>query len=185
MTSAFPPESSQVVVGSDGRPVALPPVDTDPSTEAGPDSSDEQDAPGPLVNQPDKVMRIGTMMKQLLEEVRSAPLDEASRARLREVHESSIRELERGIGPELRAELGRVRLPFDDEEVPSDAELRVAHAQLVGWLEGLFHGIQAAMVAQQLAARGQLEEVQRRALPPGGAPGGPAQGPPGGTGNYL
>jgi len=191
MTSASPSDPPQVVIVSpDGRPVSQPPGDTSPSAAAVPDDADDQSSPGPLVEQPDKVMRIGTMMKQLLEEVRSAPLDEASRARLREVHEASIRELERGIGPELRAELGRVRLPFEDDEVPSDAELRVAHAQLVGWLEGLFHGIQAAMVAQQLAARGQLEEVQRRALPPGSTPGGPQQGaqqapPAGGTGNYL
>jgi hypothetical protein len=121
-----------------------------------------------MVEQPAKVMRIGTMVKQLLEEVRAAPLDEAGRQRLREIHESSIRELEEGLAPELRAELDRLTLPFGTG-VPSEAELRVAQAQLVGWLEGLFHGIQTALFAQQMAARAQLEQMRGRALP--GAPG--------------
>jgi hypothetical protein len=121
-----------------------------------------------MVEQPAKVMRIGTMVKQLLEEVRAAPLDEAGRQRLREIHESSIRELEEGLSPELRAELDRLTLPFGNG-VPSEAELRVAQAQLVGWLEGLFHGIQTALFAQQMAARAQLEQMRGRALP--GAPG--------------
>jgi proteasome activator-like protein len=124
------------------------------------------------VEQPAKVMRIGTMIKQLLEEVRQAPLDEAGRARLREIHESSIRELEEGLAPELREELERLTIPFGGD-VPSEAELRVAQAQLVGWLEGLFHGIQTALFAQQMAARAQLEEMRRRALP-GGHSDGPA-----------
>ena len=106
-----------------------------------------------LVEQPAKVMRIGTMIKQLLEEVRAAPLDDASRNRLREIHRTSIRELEDGLAPELRDELERLTLPFTDDAVPSDAELRIAQAQLVGWLEGLFHGIQTALFAQQMAAR--------------------------------
>jgi hypothetical protein len=110
------------------------------------------------------------MIKQLLEEVRAAPLDEAGRARLREIHESSIRELEAGLAPELREELDRLTLPFD-EAVPSEAELRIAQAQLVGWLEGLFHGIQTALFAQQMAARAQLEELRHKALPPGGGGG--------------
>jgi hypothetical protein len=142
-----------------------------------------------LVEQPAKVMRIGSMVKQLLEEVRSAPLDEASRARLREIHRSSIAELERGLAPELTEELERLTLPFTEDEVPTDAELRVAQAQLVGWLEGLFHGIQTAMFAQQMAARAQFEEMRRRALPPGVMPRGGAgdgAGPhPTGTGQYL
>ncbi|MDT4945947.1 MAG: hypothetical protein QOH14_2680, partial [Pseudonocardiales bacterium] len=121
-----------------------------------------------MVEQPAKVMRIGTMVKQLLEEVRAAPLDEAGRQRLREIHESSIRELEEGLSPELRAELDRLTLAFGNG-VPSEAELRVAQAQLVGWLEGLFHGIQTALFAQQMAARAQLEQMRGRALP--GAPG--------------
>jgi hypothetical protein len=140
-----------------------------------------------LVEQPAKVMRIGTMIKQLLEEVKAAPLDVASRTRLREVHATSIRELEDGLAPELREELQRLALPFSEDSVPSDAELRIAQAQLVGWLEGLFHGIQTALFAQQMAARAQLEHMRQGALPPG-MPGmdGPAGGNGGhGTGQYL
>jgi hypothetical protein len=118
-----------------------------------------------MVEQPAKVMRIGSMIRQLLEEVKSAPLDQASRVRLREIHQSSIKELEQGLAPELIAELERLSLPLT-EEAPSDSELRIAQAQLVGWLEGLFHGIQTAIYAQQVAARAQLEQM-RRALPPG------------------
>src|ERR1700723_2489181 len=128
-----------------------------------------------MVEQPAKVMRIGSMIRQLLEEVRSAPLDEKSRARLREIHESSIKELEDGLAPELVPELERLSLPFAENEVPSEAELRVAQAQLVGWLEGLFHGIQTTLFAQQMAARAQLEQM-RRALPPGAMPVGPDEG---------
>jgi Protein of unknown function (DUF2587) len=137
-----------------------------------------------LVEQPAKVMRIGTMIKQLLEEVRAAPLDEASRNRLREIHGRSVRELEEGLAPELRAELDRLALPFTEDAVPSDAELRVAQAQLVGWLEGLFHGIQTALFAQQMAARQQLEQMRQGSLPPGltGQQGNPG---PSGTGQYL
>jgi hypothetical protein len=128
-----------------------------------------------MVEQPAKVMRIGSMIKQLLEEVRAAPLDEASRVRLREIHHSSIAELEKGLAPELVAELERLSLPFAEDEVPSESELRIAQAQLVGWLEGLFHGIQTALFAQQMAARAQLEQI-RRALPPGSMPPGMAAG---------
>jgi hypothetical protein len=133
-----------------------------------PDSEEpvEADEITAMVEQPAKVMRIGTMIKQLLEEVRAAPLDEAGRQRLREIHETSIHELEGGLAPELREELERLTLPFGDG-VPSEAELRIAQAQLVGWLEGLFHGIQTALFAQQMAARAQLEEMRRRALPGG------------------
>src|ERR1700722_8158026 len=134
------------------------------------------------VEQPAKVMRIGTMMKQLLEEVRAAPLDDASRNRLRDIHQTSIRELEDGLAPELREELERFTLPFTEDTVPSDAELRIAQAQLVGWLEGLFHGIQTALFAQQMAARQQLEQM--RQLPPGAAVPGHRGGGPG-TGQYL
>ena len=146
----------------------------------------EEDADGKsltdLVEQPAKVMRIGTMIKQLLEEVRAAPLDDASRNKLREIHKTSIRELEDGLAPELREELERLTLPFTEDGVPSDAELRIAQAQLVGWLEGLFHGIQTALFAQQMAARQQLEQMRQGALPPGiSAPGTArrAQRPPG------
>jgi hypothetical protein len=112
-------------------------------------------------------MRIGTMIKQLLEEVRSAPLDEDGRKRLADIHHLSIHELEDGLAPELREELDRLTLPFVEGRVPSEAELRIAQAQLVGWLEGLFHGIQTALFAQQRAARAQLEQMRGRALPPG------------------
>ncbi|GGK69432.1 bacterial proteasome activator family protein [Nocardia camponoti] len=120
-----------------------------------------------MVEQPAKVMRIGTMIKQLLEEVRAAPLDDASRTRLMQIHKSSVHELEQGLAPELRDELERLTLPFTEDSVPSDAELRIAQAQLVGWLEGLFHGIQTALFAQQMAARAQLEQMRQGALPPG------------------
>ena len=130
-------------------------------------SGDNEEATNPadLVEQPAKVMRIGSMIKQLLEEVRSAPLDEAGRTRLAEIHRRSITELEQGLAPELIEELERITLPFNDS-APSDAELRIAQAQLVGWLEGLFHGIQAALFAQQMVAQQQLQNM-RRALPPG------------------
>ena len=127
-----------------------------------------------MVEQPAKVMRIGSMIRQLLEEVKSAPLDDASRNRLKEIHRSSIKELESGLAPELVEELERLSLPFTDDATPSDAELRIAQAQLVGWLEGLFHGIQTAIYAQQVSARAQFEQM-RRALPSGG-PGQPGQG---------
>ena len=174
------PEQQVVVVEPNGLAVARPErQDHDESAEP---------MPTDLVEQPAKVMRIGTMIKQLLDEVRAAPLDEAGRARLKEIHSRSIRELEDGLAPELREELDRLALPFDDG-VPSEAELRVAQAQLVGWLEGLFHGIQTALFAQQMAARAQLEEMRRRALPPGShdahgqrPPGFPGAG---GTGQYL
>jgi hypothetical protein len=118
------------------------------------------------VDQPAKVMRIGSMVKQLLDEVRAAPLDEASRVRLRAIYDESVNELAKALSPDLQDELRRLAPPFPDGWVPSDAELRVAQAQLVGWLEGLFHGIQATLFAQQLAARQQLEQM-RGQLPPG------------------
>jgi proteasome activator-like protein len=172
------PEGLRIVtLGPDGAPTE---VDVG-ALQA--DGSDDGTSITDMVEQPAKVMRIGTMIKQLLEEVRAAPLDEASRARLREIHQSSIKELSSGLAPELRDELERLSLPFSDDSVPSDAELRIAQAQLVGWLEGLFHGIQTALFAQQMAARAQLEEMRRRALPPG--VGGPAQPGTHPTGPYL
>ena len=190
-----PQEHQVIVVGPDGQPLGMATVDT-----TGPDEGDGPPDVADMVEQPAKVMRIGTMIKQLLEEVRTAPLDEASRARLRQIHERSITELEQGLAPELRDELHRLSLPFRDDETPTDSELRVAQAQLVGWLEGLFHGIQTALFAQQMAARVQLEEMRRRALPPGTQvpglggrsmmpgqqiiPGG-QQSQPGETGQYL
>ena len=170
-----------VVVGPDGRPVGTMPV-----PQQGPDEG--QDGGGEIaamVEEPAKVMRIGTMIKQLLEEVRAAPLDEASRNRLRDIHAASIRELEDGLSPDLRDELERITLPFSETATPSDAELRIAQAQLVGWLEGVFHGIQTALFAQQMAARAQLEEMRRggRALPGGQSQGQPDFRP--GGGQYL
>jgi hypothetical protein len=164
----------EVIGGVDPRLMAMA-QDSDQDTDDRPITD--------LVEQPAKVMRIGTMIKQLLEEVRAAPLDEASRTRLREIHATSIRELEEGLAPELREELDRLTLPFTDGSVPSDAELRIAQAQLVGWLEGLFHGIQTALFAQQMAARAQLEQMrEQRGLPPGtGGHGRPGSG----TGQYL
>ncbi|MGV9803253.1 bacterial proteasome activator family protein [Mycobacterium sp. NPDC003449] len=159
-------------------------------TSAGCDPDAEPEADGKaltdLVEQPAKVMRIGTMIKQLLEEVRAAPLDDASRNRLRDIHRTSISELEDGLAPELRDELERLTLPFTEDSVPSDAELRIAQAQLVGWLEGLFHGIQTALFAQQMAARAQLEQMRQGALPPGlQGPGGQRGPSHPGTGQYL
>ncbi len=163
MTEQREPESDKlgkvVVVGPDG--VA---IESDASEASGERPVTE------MVEQPAKVMRVGSMIRQLLEEVRAAPLDEKSRARLREIHTSSIKELEDGLAPDLVEELERLSLPFAEDEVPSEAELRVAQAQLVGWLEGLFHGIQTTLFAQQMAARAQLEQM-RRALPPGMVPG--------------
>ena len=118
-----------------------------------------------LVDEPAKVMRIGTMIKQLLEEVRNAPLDDAARNRLAEIHARSLRELEDGLAPELVNELHRINLPFLEESTPTDAELRITQAQLVGWLEGLFRGIQTAIAAQQTA--NQMGRLQLRQLPPG------------------
>ena len=128
------------------------------------------------VNEPARVLRIGSMVKQLLDEVRSAPLDEKSRVRLREIYEQSIHELSEGLSPDLVAELDRMALPFDSD-APSDSELRIAQAQLVGWLEGLFQGIQASLMSQQMAARAQLEEMRQRGLP--------SAGETGRTGAYL
>ncbi|WP_034089304.1 bacterial proteasome activator family protein [Streptacidiphilus albus] len=160
--NARPEDGPQVlIVGPDGIPVGGLPQ------SAGGGESRELPITE-MVEQPAKVMRIGSMIKQLLEEVRQAPLDEASRVRLKEIHASSVKELEAGLAPELVEELERLSLPFTEEAIPSEAELRIAQAQLVGWLEGLFHGIQTALFAQQMAARAQLEQM-RRALPPGAA----------------
>ena len=134
-----------------------------------PDPDGGDDGRKESIEHPAKLLRIGSMVKQLLEEVRTAPLDEASRGRLREIYEQSIRELADGLSPDLAAELDRVSIPFDSP-APSDAELRVAHAQLVGWLEGLFHGIQATLVAQQVAARAQLDEMRQGSLTQGADP---------------
>src|SRR3954454_8101496 len=152
------------------------PAQTENVTDSGlvvvtqPDQAQVEEQAKETVSEPAKVMRIGAMVRQLLEEVRQAPLDEAGRARLREIYELSVKELAEGLSPELRDELAQFAMPFD-ADAPSEAELRIAQAQLVGWLEGLFHGIQATLFAQQMAARAQLEELQRGGLPPGAVPG--------------
>lgn len=158
-------EPTVVVVGPDGTPIGQVPasaLEVVPSE----DGDGEERAITDLVEQPAKVMRIGSMIRQLLEEVKAAPLDEASRNRLKEIHQASIKELEEGLAPELVEELERLTLPFSEDATPSDGELRIAQAQLVGWLEGLFHGIQTAIYAQQMAAKMQFEQI-RRGLPQG------------------
>ena len=186
------PTSHRVmVIGPDGQPVGYAEVaDDGPSAAGSPQLDGDGQSnggpvdPGEAIGEPAKVMRIGTMIKQLLEEVRAAPLDEASRARLKAVHEKSIKELEAGLTPDLRDELERLSLPFSEDTIPSEGELRIAQAQLVGWMEGVFHGLQAALVAQQMAARVQLEQMRRGALPPGAST--DQQGPLGpGHGQYL
>ena len=168
--SGTPPVAGQT---DDGRVFVVAPQAMAVERAPGPDEAGNQESEPSvtdMVEQPAKVMRIGNMIRQLLDEVKAAPLDEASRQRLRDIHSASIHELKDGLAPELVEELDRLALPFASEQPPSDAELRIAHAQLVGWLEGLFHGIQTALFAQQMAARAQLEQM-RRALPPGVMPG--------------
>ena len=174
--------------GVPGNPLSSGPTDGPEQVVVFAESGDDESTGGApanpvagMVEQPAKVMRIGTMIKQLLEEVRAAPLDDASRNRLADIHRTSIAELQDGLAPELREELDRLALPFSDDATPTDAELRIAQAQLVGWLEGVFHGIQTALFAQQMAARAQLEQMRQGALPPtaGGMPDGHS------TGQYL
>ena len=166
-------QSPVIVIGPDGQPVQMPQA-------ASPDEAAAENPITQMVSEPDKVMRIGTMVKQLLDEVRQAPLDDASRKRLMEIHDRSITQLAEGLSPDLREELEAFTLPFGNDEVPSTDELRIAQAQLVGWLEGVFHGIQTALVAQQVAARAQIEQMRGRGLPPGiGQPQQP------GPGQYL
>ena len=170
----MPDESTPVapdeVLGGGAGPDCVGPGDA-----AGGDASKESVAPRESVSEPAKVLRIGSMVKTLLDEVRQAPLDEKSRTRLREIYEQSIHDLSEGLSPDLVAELDRMALPFD-EEAPSESELRIAQAQLVGWLEGLFHGIQATLMSQQMAARSQLEEIRQRGLPQAGESSNPRPG---------
>jgi hypothetical protein len=186
MAGARTEDGKVLIVGPDGMAVEGP-----PRSDRSEHEQDEPRSVTELVEQPAKVMRVANMIRNLLEEVKSAPLDEASRQRLRAIHEASIRELETGLAPELVEELERLSLDFTDDSTPTDAELRIAQAQLVGWLEGLFHGIQTALFAQQMAARQQLEQM-RRALPGGqqlppedgpGFPGPPQAGTPDGPGS--
>ena len=126
-----------------------------------------------FVSEPAKVMRVGSMIKQLLDEVRSTELDEPSRQRLRAIYDTSVQELGSALSPDLQEELSRLAFPFGEDAAPTDVELRIAQAQLVGWLEGLFHGIQATLFAQQMAARQQLEKMR------GELPQGPGEDRPG------
>ena len=168
-------EQRVVVIGPDGQPMGSVPASALEPPDPDSDDGDDERSITELVEQPAKVMRIGSMIRQLLEEVKAAPLDEASRNRLKEIHHASIKELEAGLAPELVEELERLALPFSDDQTPSEGELRIAQAQLVGWLEGLFHGIQATLFAQQLAARQQLDQM--RGIPPGASAGDPRFGP--------
>jgi len=162
--------------GGDGRERVQPEV-----LDRTPDVTEVGGPPAPAVEgeqvtRPTKLIRIASMVRTMLDEVRRAPLDDAGRRRLREIHERSLSELEEVLSPELRQELSDVVLPFTDE-APTESELRLAQAQLVGWLEGLFHGIQATLMSQQMAARAQLEEMRQRGLP--------SAGETGRTGAYL
>ena len=163
-----------------GEPTAVAPDEVLAAQRGGPPggrAEGSEDSATQSVQEPAKVLRIGSMVKTLLDEVRAAPLDEKSRVRLKEIYEQSIHDLSEGLSPDLVAELEALAPPFDEGETPSDAELRIAQAQLVGWLEGLFHGIQATLMSQQMAARAQLEEMRQRGLP--------SAGESGRTGAYL
>jgi len=154
---------------------------------AGEPPAADTDGPKEQVTHPTKLIRIASMVRSMLEEVRRSPLDDAGRKALREIHEKSIDELEDVMSSELRDELAEVALPFSSD-TPSESELRLAQAQLVGWLEGLFHGIQATLFTQQAMAQAQLDEMRRRVLPPGAAPpddGGAAAGQPKAPSGYL
>jgi hypothetical protein len=156
----------------------MPPESSPPElVVVGGDEPTPSEEPREVVEQPAKVMRIGSMIKQLLEEVRQSPLDDRARIRLGEIYETSVRELAEGLSPDLRDELTRLSMPLGDG-TPTEAELRVVQAQLVGWLEGLFHGIQATLFAQQVAAQSQLQKMRQRGLP---APEGGGERP----GTYL
>ena len=168
--------SSPSVTPETAAPEVLEPTDVAPPQVEG-----EAQQPRGSVSEPAKVMRIGSMIKQLLEEVRTTDLDEGGRTRLREIYDTSVSELSEALSPDLQEELASLVMPFGDDEVPSESELRIAQAQLVGWLEGLFHGIQATLFAQQMAAQQQLEQIKAaQALPPAGSP-----PPQGGSGVYL
>lgn len=189
-TTGTPPIAGRT---DDGRVFVVAPqamaVESAPTPSEDDSDSEREQSVTDMVEQPAKVMRIGNMIRQLLDEVKAAPLDDASRQRLRDIHSASIAELKDGLAPELVEELDRLALPFTSDQAPTDAELRIAQAQLVGWLEGLFHGIQTALFAQQMAARAQLEQM-RRALPQGMTPGqeqpGRPQDPRSGSGGmYL
>ncbi len=146
--------------------------------QSGPDGAENDDATTEQISSPTKLIRIASMARTMLDEVRRAPLDDAGRRRLREIHDKSLDELETVLSPDLQQELSEVVLPVTDD-APSESELRLAQAQLVGWLEGLFHGIQATLFTQQAMAQSQFEEMRkRRALEAGGLGGAPNPSPP-------
>jgi hypothetical protein len=122
--------------------------------------TDVKKTDGEFIEQPAKVMRVGSMLRQLLDELREVELDEGSRDRMRDIYDTSVQELGSALSSELQKELDRITLPFGTDEIPSEAELRVAQAQLVGWLEGLIQGIQATLFAQQMAAQQQLANMR-------------------------
>ena len=178
MSEPSQPELVSPDLVSGPEPVSHPDPRTD-GAAAGASPSADGEAPEAGEVEPAKIIRIGGMVKQLLEEVRNTTLDEAARDSLRDIYENSLVELRSALSPDLDAELERLTLDFDDDTVPSEAQLRIAKAQLVGWLEGLFHGIQATLVAQQMAARSQLETMRGQLGPGGpGGPGGPQMGGP-------
>src|SRR5438270_5337987 len=148
----------------------------EPTTRAGeiPVPTEQEAAQG-NIEQPAKLLRIAVMVRELLEEVRRAPVDENARERLRDIHAKVIAELKTGLSGALAEELERISSPLSQTSVPSESEIRIAQAQLLGWLEGLFQGIQAALATQQLAAQAQLMEMRRRGLPPGAMPDGGEQ----------
>ena len=156
--------------------------------QAVPVGPDAEQAPIPAtdtITEPAKLLRIASMVRELLEETRQTSLDEPGRKRLAEIYGRSVGELAGILSEDLREELASLAPPIEDG-VPTESELRVAQAQLVGWLEGLFHGIQAAMFAQQASARAQFDELRRRGLPAQSPPGPGAdnEAPPRG-GQYL
>ena len=150
--------------GAEHRRVAEPTVArgvlVDPPSPAANEAVEEERREA--VEEPAKVMRIGSMIKQLLDEVRTSQLDERARGRLREIYDISAKELGEALSPDLRVELDRVAIPFGGDDNPTESEIRIAQAQLVGWLEGLFHGIQATLFAQQMAARSQVEGMRNQ-----------------------
>jgi hypothetical protein len=162
-------------------PEPLKPEIVDEKVEDPKNASDEQNE---LVTQPTKLIRIASMVRAMLEEVRRAPLDEAGRKHLADIQDRAVNELTEILSPELQDELKSVMIPFDENDTPSDSEIRIAQAQLVGWLEGLFHGIQATLFTQQMAAQSQIEEVRKRMLGPGASEEKPVDGMPG-SGAYL
>jgi hypothetical protein len=173
--TSTPPEREHVqpelVDGGDTASVAAKPAADDAGDEAGDDA-------GEKISSPTKLIRIASMVRNMLDEVRRAPLDDSGRRRLREIYDRSLTELESVLSPDLSRELSDVILPFSSD-APSESELRLAQAQLVGWLEGLFTGIQATLFTQQASAQGQLDQMRRRAIDPGAAP------TPSGPSGYL